>query len=99
MAKPDPYAYGEVASEASYSARILCDGEELKLPFVLYADRDYQIGDYLEAIADNKASSLLAIRPIVALDHIEVILYVPAATDCFGDADPMELASARVYRM
>ncbi|MGI8425539.1 MAG: hypothetical protein ACR2M4_02880 [Actinomycetota bacterium] len=92
-----------VATDQAYTLRIYSGGDELILPFVMRSPGHYQIGEYLDAIADRIALQLLADAFSGAQDDVTVEIYEIRSCEfsdcnCMDDDDPEPVGKATVSR-
>lgn len=85
------------AAEANeYDVRITVRGDEMHLPFRIYAGRDYATGEVLEAVAERIARDVVSGRYALGEDVTVVLRDVPG-DDCEGDSEPVDIATATHY--
>ncbi len=91
-----PMSDQPTATAPEYEVRISIRGDELHLPFRVFAGRDYATGECLDAVAERIAHDVVNGRYALGEDATVVIREVPG-DDCMGDDEPIDLATATVY--
>ena len=86
-----------VATELEYEARVWVDGDEISLPFRVYADDSYAIGENLHDVAWRQANDVMRLFPARYCHDVRVRLYPLTTDDCSDDYDPEPVGEGVAY--
>lgn len=93
---------GLYARENEYKVRIYIDTDELDLPFIIRAGKDYGNGDNLATVALKLAEEVVNAKWSGVNELCKVAIYASYPTGleppCKDDDEPLPLATATAYR-